>query len=94
MSMKKRRFKRLYTFWLSKKKKDFTAQGYANVSREDIWNYFEHYSWKKEQPDHYFLAVSEILSLTPNEYFNYATLKAQIDDVKDINDYDLSKLFE
>ncbi|MDO5457207.1 MAG: post-transcriptional regulator [Atopococcus tabaci] len=93
MSREKRQYDGQYAFWLTKKKRDFTAQGYYNVSQEDIWNYFEYYSWKNDRPDHYFAAISDILSLTPNEYFNYATLKAQIHDVKDMNDYDLSKLF-
>ncbi len=82
-----------YKYWIKRKKNDFSKKGYDNVSLDDLWLYFSHYRWKHHRPDHYIQAVREILTLTPNEYFNYATLKAQVYDVKDMEEYDLSQLF-
>ncbi len=81
-----------YNRWLKLKQEEFTSQGYNNVEKSDIWSYFERYKWKKEVPQYYHEVVQDIVDLTSNDYFNYARIKAQVYDVKDIEEYDLTEL--
>lgn len=81
-----------YELWLESKAKDFYRQGYANVSSHDLWEYLTSYRWKKGTPSRYYEIVNDIMKITPNQYFNYESLKAQVYDVKTIDQYDLSNL--
>ena len=81
-----------YEVWLTSKAKDFEKQGYASVTARDLWNYLISYRWKKGEPSLYYEVVSDIMDITPNQYFNYESVKAQVYDVKSIDKYDLSNL--
>lgn len=94
MSQEGKQTSRLYSYWLARKKNEFADLGYHSVTLEDIWSYFKNYLWKKEKPRNFIQRVRDIVNLTPNDYFNYATLKAQVYDVKSLNEYDMSEVSE
>lgn len=82
-----------YEIWVQLKLREFLRLGYGNISEKDLWTYFTTYRWKKGRPEHYHQAVSDIMQATPNDYFNYETLKAQVYEVKSIDQLDLDGLF-
>lgn len=82
-----------YDRWLDLKVKEFKEQGYSNISSDDLYHYFRSYKWRQKEPKHYAEIVSDIMSLTPNDYFNYANLQATAFDVKTLDEMNLDDLF-
>lgn len=81
-----------FDVWVGKKQKDFLKEGYSEISSEDIWEYCTEFKWKRGMPQRYHQKVSDILSLTVNDYFNYASLKAQVYDVASLDDMEIDDL--
>ena len=82
----------LYGPWIYFKQSQFFDLGYTEVSSEDLWNYCLNFLWKHKRPDQYYLEVEDILSIQPNEYFNYASLKATVYDVPSLDEMKLDDL--
>lgn len=82
----------MYKDWLKLKASEFTRLGYANINEKDLWEYLSTYRWKKGRPKRYHQAVKDIMRITINDYFNFETVKAQVYDVKPMNELDLDGL--
>lgn len=69
----------------------FQGLGYKSVNERELLNYVTEYRWKKKPPKSIVACRQDILSITPNEFFDYQQLKAQtsqfkINDPKNLND--------
>lgn len=82
-----------FDVWLNIIKDSFAKQGYQEVSTEDLWEYCENFLWKHKQPTRYFEKVRDIMAIEPNDYFTYASLKAQVYNVSSLDEMDLDGLF-
>jgi len=59
------------------KKDEFQLLGYEHVTVEQLWDCLFQKKWKKfKQERRIFELVSDILSLTINEYMGYITIKS------------------
>lgn len=70
----------------------FSRSGYENVTTEELWIYLTKFRWRNKHPKRYYQVIRDILKITPNDYFNYIQIKAQVYDVKSMDEYDLSDL--
>ncbi len=82
-----------YEVWLNIIKDSFAEQGYAKVSTEDLWDYCVNFLWKHEKPKRYYEKVGGIMGIEPNDYFTYASLKAQVYNVSSLDEMNLTDLF-
>lgn len=82
-----------YEVWLNIVKDSFAKQGYQEVTTEDLWDFCENFLWKHKRPTRYFEEVRDIMAIEPNDYFTYASLKAQVYEVSSLDDMDLDGLF-
>lgn len=82
-----------YDVWLNIIKDSFAKQGYEKVSTEDLWDYCINFLWKHKRPERYFAEVRDIMAIQPNDYFTYASLKAQVYNVTSLDEMDLNDLF-
>lgn len=67
----------MYEYWINYKVAEFMKSGYTQIEPTDLWNFFVNFKWKKTLPLKYYNQVADIMSLNPNDYFNYEALKAQ-----------------
>ncbi len=81
-----------YEVWLKKKLIEFRQNGYDEISLEDLWEYCTAYKWKHYRPSRYYQIVDDILTITLNDYFNYASLKAQVYNISSLDDMELDDL--
>lgn len=82
-----------YEVWLNIIKDSFAKQGYNEVSTDDLWEYCQQFLWKHKRPERYFEEVRDIMAIEPNDYFTYASLKAQVYNVSSLDEMDLDGLF-
>lgn len=82
-----------YEVWLNIIKDSFAEQGYEKVSTEDLWDYCVNFLWKHEKPNRYYEKVGGIMGIEPNDYFTYASLKAQVYNVSSLDEMNLTDLF-
>ena len=82
-----------YEVWLNIIKDSFAKQGYNEVSTDDLWEYCQQFLWKHKRPERYFGEVRDIMAIEPNDYFTYASLKAQVYNVSSLDEMDLDGLF-
>lgn len=82
-----------YEVWLNIIKDSFAKQGYQKVSTDDLWEYCLNFLWKHKRPERYFEEVRDIMAIGPNDYFTYASLKAQIYNVSSLDEMDFEDLF-
>lgn len=82
-----------YEVWLNIIKDSFAKQGYEEVTTDDLWEYCINFLWKHQRPERYFEEVRDIMGIQPNDYFTYASLKAQVYNVSSLDDMDLDGLF-
>lgn len=82
-----------YVVWLNLIKDSFAAQGYEKVTIEDLWDYCISFLWKHKRPKKYFEEVQDIMDIQPNDYFTYASLKAQVYNVSSLDEMNLDDLF-
>lgn len=82
-----------YEVWLNIIKDSFAKQGYEQVSNEDLWDYCVKFLWKHRKPERYYEKVREIMAIEPNDYFTYASLKAQVYNVSSLDEMNLTDLF-
>ncbi len=82
-----------YKVWLNLTKDSFAKQGYENVTIEDLWDYCLHFLWKRTSRQNYHEKVRDIMAIEPNDYFTYASLKAQVYNVTSLDEMDLGDLF-
>lgn len=78
--------------WLEKKQAEFRRNGYKEVSTEDLWEYCTAFKWKHEVPERYYQKVNDILNISLNDYFNFASLKAQVYNVSSLDDMEFDDL--
>lgn len=71
--------------WLQLKQKEFIKLGYDQVTASDLLEYCTNLRWKNNQPKYYFELVNNIMKITPNDYFNYASLDAQVYSVEPLS---------
>lgn len=81
-----------YELWLQKKQKEFKKNGYDQVSVEDLWEYCTDFLWKHQRPERYYQEVEGIVSIQLNDYFNYASLKAQVYSISSLDEMELDDL--
>lgn len=81
-----------FDIWLKKKQVEFNRNGYKEVSMEDLWEYCTAFKWKHEVPSRYYQKVNDILSISLNDYFNFASLKAQVYNVSSLEDMEFDDL--
>lgn len=84
----------LYDVWLNRKQTEFRRKGYNEITVEDLWDYCVNFLWKHEEPTRYYQKVNDILSITLNDYFNYASLKAQVYNVSSLDEMELDDLLK
>lgn len=82
-----------YEVWLNIIKDSFAKQGYQEVTTEDLWEFCVNHLWKHKRPTRYFEEVRDIMAIEPNDYFTYASLKAQVYNVSSLDEMDLDGLF-
>lgn len=82
-----------YEVWLRIIKDLFAKQGYQEVSIDDLWEFCLNFLWKHKRPNRYFEEVRDIMAIEPNDYFTYASLKAQVYEVSSLDEMDLNDLF-
>ena len=82
-----------YEVWLDIIKDSFAKQGYQEVTTEDLWEFCKNFLWKHQRPTRYFEEVRDIMAIEPNDYFTYASLKAQVYNVSSLDEMDLEDLF-
>ncbi len=82
-----------FDVWLNIIKDSFAKQGYQEVTIEDLWEFCENFLWKHKRPARYFEKVRDIMAIEPNDYFTYASLKAQVYNVSSLDEIDLEGLF-
>ncbi|GAA0366090.1 hypothetical protein GCM10008932_17840 [Alkalibacterium iburiense] len=81
-----------YELWLQKKQNEFRRNGYDQVSVEDLWEYCTDFLWKRQRPERYYQEIEDILSIQSNDYFNYASLKAQVYSISSLDEMELDDL--
>jgi hypothetical protein len=80
---------------LLSKAEEFSILGYDKVSNEDIWDYLKEKKWRNPKEGiRVYELVSDIMSLKPGDYMNYATVKAfrSPDLLKDLDSDELQQL--
>ena len=82
----------LYDVWLKKKLNEFKKHGYNQVSLDDLWEYCIDFMWKHHKPERYYQEVDDIMSINFNDYFNYASLKAQVYNVSSLDEMELDDI--
>ncbi len=82
-----------YEVWLNLIKDSFAAQGYKKVTIEDLWDYCVSFLWKRKRPERYHEEIKDIMAIEPNDYFTYASLKAQVYNVSSLDEMNLEDLF-
>lgn len=82
-----------YEVWLNIIKDSFAECGYKEVTTEDLWEFCLNFLWKHKRPSRYFEEVREIMAIEPNDYFTYASLKAQVYNISSLDEMDLNDLF-
>lgn len=63
-----------YSWTYFKLQRQFKKQGYKQVTRQQLREYVEQFLWKRHRPDTFVLQKDIILSVTPNQFFDYQTL--------------------
>lgn len=81
-----------YETWLCLKSSQFSRLGYPSINEQDIWEYLTSFKWKHQKDLRYHQAVRQIMSMQPNDYFNYASLDAQVHSPASLGDIDLNGL--
>jgi len=81
-----------YDVWLKQKLTEFKKHGYDQVSLEDLWEYCTDFMWKHHKQKRYHQEVSDIMAIDANDYFNYASLKAQVYSVSSLDEMELDDL--
>ncbi|GEK91462.1 post-transcriptional regulator [Alkalibacterium kapii] len=81
-----------YDVWLKQKLNEFAQNGYNQVSIEDLWEYCNHFLWKHKKRERYYQEVRDIMSINVNDYFNYASLKAQVYSVSSLDEMEFDDL--
>ncbi|HEY4552730.1 MAG TPA: post-transcriptional regulator [Bacillaceae bacterium] len=62
---------------LQSKAEEMAVLGYGHVTKEDLWGFLINKKWKKPAEGiRMYALVSDVLSLKPGEYMNYATVSA------------------
>ena len=83
-----------YEAWLKVKSREFARNGYDSIQPEDLWKYFDTFHWKKGRPARYHQQIKDIMTVQPNDYFNYASLDAQIYSNVSLDEMDLNDLLK
>lgn len=73
-------WKSLITPALESKSSEFKLLGYAQATREDVWNCLEKKVWKDNPAKRLYEVVQDIFHLGSNIYMSYLTLNAYQDD--------------
>lgn len=81
-----------YDVWLQKKLDEFKTQGYNQITLEDLWEYCTAFMWKHHKRERYYQEVNDIMSIETNDYFNYASLKAQVYSVSSLDEMEFDDL--
>ena len=82
-----------YEKWLSLKSSQFAKLGYPSISEKDLWVYFRTFKWKHESSLRYYEAIKQIMDTEPNDYFNFASLDAQVHSPGSLGEINLDGLF-
>ena len=82
-----------YEVWLNMIKDSFARQGYGKVTTKDLWDYCISFLWKHKRPSRYYEEVKDIMRIEPNDYFTYASLKAQVYNVSSLDELNIDDLF-
>ena len=85
---------RSFDRWLQLKSEEFKRQGYESIQPKDLWAYLTAFRWKKNAPKRYYQQINDIMAIEPNDYFNYASLDAQIYSTPSLDEMDLDDLLK
>lgn len=83
-----------YEVWLQIKQEEFSENGYEQVTTEDLWNYCVNFLWKNHRPERYHEEVRMIMAIELNDYFNFASLEAQVYNVSSLDDMHIEDLLK
>ncbi|WP_256864645.1 post-transcriptional regulator [Marinilactibacillus piezotolerans] len=81
-----------YEIWLRMKQEEFSMHGYDQVTVDDLWKYCNTFLWKHSRPERYHQEVKAIMDITLNDYFNFASLEAQVYNVSSLDEMELEDL--
>lgn len=79
--------------WLAFKVIEFFEAGYDTVSSSDLEQYIINFLWKRHKPKKYLEQLYQINAISPNDYFDYQSIEAQVRNVTSLNEIDFSELF-
>lgn len=79
--------------WLEYKAREFHEMGYLNVTGADLWEYTTDFLWKQQVPAQYFRQVHDIMEITANDFFTFASLNAQVYNVTPLDEMNIEELF-
>lgn len=71
----------------------FEQLGYSAVNEAELVNYLVAYRWKRHIPSSVKACRQDILSIQPNDFFDYQQLKAQTSSLTIKDWHDLEDLF-
>ncbi len=83
-----------YDVWLKKKLNELKKHGYNQISLDDLWEYCINFMWKHHKREKYYQEVNDIMSINANDYFNYASLKAQVYSVSSLDEMEFDDLLD
>lgn len=83
-----------YDVWLKKKLDELKKHGYNQISLDDLWEYCINFMWKHHKREKYYQEVNDIMSINANDYFNYASLKAQVYSVSSLDEMEFDDLLD
>lgn len=81
-----------YEVWLRMKQEEFSRNGYNEVTIEDLWKYCNTFLWKHIRPERYHEEVKAIMAIGLNDYFNFASLEAQVYNVSSLDEMKLDDI--
>ncbi|WP_091528214.1 post-transcriptional regulator [Alkalibacterium subtropicum] len=81
-----------YDVWLNQKLNELKQHGYDQISLEDLWEYCLDFMWKHNGRERYYQEVNDIMSINANDFFNYASLKAQVYNVSSLDEMEFDDL--
>lgn len=79
--------------WVNLKIQEFHTMGYQQITQEDLWHYLVYFSWKKTIPERYYQQIQHVMTLTPNDYLDFASVEALISPAVSLDEMDIKSLF-
>lgn len=84
----------MLSFWMSLKVNEFQQAGYTSVESSDIAEYINDFLWKRYKPLYYVEQVDAIMQITPNQLFDFKSMKIQKQSINLLSELDFGDLID